>query len=123
MKRILIVDDEVGATRLLKASLEQTGHYEVRVENWPEEAVAAAREFKPDLVLLDVLMPRMFGGNVAAALQTDPELARIPRVFLTGAVRRSVLQEHDGVISGDRYLAKPASLEEIIRCIEEELSK
>jgi CheY-like chemotaxis protein len=123
MKRILIVDDEISAARLLKANLEQTGNYEVQVENWAEDAVATAREFKPDLVLLDILMPRMFGGDVAAAFRADPELSKIHRVFLTGAVRRSVLQEHGGVISGDRYLAKPASLDEIIQCIEEELAQ
>jgi PleD family two-component response regulator len=56
-KRILIVDDEVGAARLLKANLEQTNRYEVRVENWPEDAATAARQFKPHLVLLDIIMP------------------------------------------------------------------
>jgi CheY-like chemotaxis protein len=122
-KRILIVDDEVGAARLLKASLEQTNQYEVRVENWPEDAVSAAREFKPDLVLLDLIMPRLPGGNVAAQMQADPELARTPIVFLTAAVRkrgpRSV-EEHEGSICDHPCLAKPAGLPEIIQCIEKQ---
>jgi CheY-like chemotaxis protein len=120
-KRILIVDDETGSARLLKANLEQTGRYEARVEKWPEDAVGAAREFKPDLVLLDVLMPRMSGGDVAAAFQKDPELKAIPIVFLTAAVRKSTVEEHQGVISGAPIIAKPASMEEIIKCIEQHL--
>ena len=122
-KRILIVDDEVGATRLLKASLEQTNSYEVRVENWPEDAVPAARQFKPDLVLLDIVMPRMPGGNVAEAFGWDPELKHIPIVFLTAAVRRHQVEEHDGIICEHPCLAKPASVAEIIQCIETHLAQ
>jgi CheY-like chemotaxis protein len=120
-KRILIVDDEAGSARLLKANLEQTGRYVTRIENWPEDAVSVAREFKPDLVLLDVLMPRMLGGNVAAAFKADPELMNIPVVFFTAAVRKSIVADHDGVINGNPILAKPASTDEIVRCIEANL--
>jgi two-component system, OmpR family, response regulator len=118
-KRILIVDDEFIAARLLKNNLEQTGRYEARVENWAEDAVQAAREFKPDLVLMDIIMPRMLGGNVAAAFGADPELQRTPIIFLTAAVKKSIVADHEGVISGNRIIAKPASLEEILRRIEE----
>jgi CheY-like chemotaxis protein len=119
--RILIIDDEAGSARLLKANLEQTGRYLARIENWPEDAVSVAREFKPDLVLLDVLMPRMLGGNVAVAFKADPELMNIPLVFLTAAVRKSIVAEHDGVINGNPIIAKPASTDEIVRCIEANL--
>lgn len=125
-KRILIVDDEVGAARLLKANLEQTDRYEVRVENWPEDALAAAREFRPDLVLLDIIMPRLPGGNVAAQIEADPSLKGTPIVFLTAAVRkhgpRSV-EEHEWVICDHPCVAKPASAEEIIQFIEAEFAK
>src|SRR2546423_5120830 len=57
-RRILVVDDETSITRLLKLNLEQTGSYEVREENLGARVLEAAREFKPDLVLLDVMMPR-----------------------------------------------------------------
>ena len=117
-KRILIVDDEAGSARLLKANLEQTQRYEVRVENWPEDAAAAARQFKPHLLLLDIGMPRMPGGNVAAAFAADPKLNDIPIVFLTAAVRRDVVEDHAGIICDHPCLAKPASLEEIIEAIE-----
>ena len=87
-KRILLVDDEKSFTNLLKLNLEETGSYEVRVENWAEDAYTAAKEFKPDLILLDIIMPRMPGGNVAAQIKEDTDLRNTPIVFLTAAVRK-----------------------------------
>ena len=70
-QRILVVDDEPSITRLLKLNLEQTGRYEVRVENLGARAYEAAQEFMPDLVLLDIMMPDMDGSDVAASLKED----------------------------------------------------
>ena len=67
-KKILVVDDEAGLTRMIKANLERTGKYEVRTENMGSRAMAAAREFRPDLMFLDVMMPDMSGDDVAARL-------------------------------------------------------
>jgi CheY-like chemotaxis protein len=118
-KRILVVDDEIGFTRLLKLTLEQTNDYEVRVENCPERALTTAREFRPDLVLLDMVMPRMFGGDVAAVFRADANLAATPIVFFTAAVSRTSLKKHEGIISGFPFLAKPSSVEEVIQLIEQ----
>lgn len=117
-KRVLLVDDEKSLTSLLKLNLEETGQYEVRVENWPEDALKAAREFKPDIVLLDIIMPRMPGGNVAAAIDQDPELKGTPIVFLTAAVRRQVVEDHEGSIGDHPCLVKPVPVEEVIAAIE-----
>jgi CheY-like chemotaxis protein len=117
-KKVLLVDDEKSFANLLKLNLEQTEQYEVRVVNSPEDALPAAREFKPDVMLLDIIMPRMPGGNVVAEFEADPDLKNMPIVFLTAAVQRSRLQEMDGIISGRPCLAKPATLEEIIAKIE-----
>jgi CheY-like chemotaxis protein len=117
-KRVLLVDDEKSFTTLLKLNLEETGNYEVRVENWAEDAFNAARQFKPDLILLDIIMPRLPGGNVAAQMAEDPELKDIPIVFLTAAVRRHQVEDHEGVICDHPCLAKPASMEEVIDAIE-----
>jgi CheY-like chemotaxis protein len=122
-KRILLVDDEKSFTTLLKLNLEDTGNYDVRVENWPEDAIGAAREFKPDLILLDIIMPRLPGGNVAAQIEEDPGLKGTPIVFLTAAVRRQQVEEHEGIICDYPCLAKPASLEEVIAAIEKNLKK
>ena len=117
-KRILLVDDEKSLTTLLKLNLEETGDYEVRVENFPEDALAAARAFQPDLVLLDLIMPRLPGGNVAVQITSDPQLKGTPIVFLTAAVRRHQVEDHDGIICEHPCLAKPSSTEEIIAIIE-----
>ena len=122
-KRILLVDDEKSLTTLLKLNLEDTGNYDVRVENWPEDALAAAREFKPDLVLLDIIMPRLPGGNVAAQIDSDPLLKGTPIVFLTAAVRRSQVEDNDGIICEHPCLAKPATVDEVIAMIEKHARK
>ena len=119
-KKVLLVDDEKSFTNLLKLNLEQTGNYDVSVVNWSEDALPTARQFKPDLMLLDIIMPRMPGGNVVAQFEADPELKNLPIVFLTAAVQRSRLEEMDGIISGRPCLAKPASLEEIVAMIEKQ---
>ncbi len=117
-KRILLVDDEKSFTSLLKLNLEETGAYEVRVENWAEDALGAAKEFRPDLVLLDIIMPRMPGGNVASQIKEDPALRDTPIVFLTAAVRKHQVEENDGIICDFPCLAKPATVEMVIEMIE-----
>jgi CheY-like chemotaxis protein len=122
-KRILLVDDEKSFTTLLKLNLEETGDYEVRVENWAEDAYGAAKEFLPDLVLLDIIMPRLPGGNVAALIKDDPKLKDTPIVFLTAAVRPHQIEENEGIICDFPCLAKPASVEKVIEMIEKHARK
>jgi CheY-like chemotaxis protein len=117
-KRVLLVDDEKSFTNLLKLNLEDTGQYEVRVENWAEDALGAAKEFKPDIILLDLIMPRLPGGNVAAQIKEDPALKETPIVFLTAAVRKHQIEENDGIICDHPCLAKPATVEMVIEMIE-----
>jgi len=117
-KKVLLVDDEKSFTNLLKLNLEQTGNYDVRVVNWPEDALPNAQEFRPDIILLDIIMPRLPGGNVAAQFEADPALKDVPIVFLTAAVQRRRLEEMDGIISGRPCLTKPATVDEIIAMIE-----
>ena len=119
-KKVLLVDDEKSFTTLLKLNLEETGRYEVRAVNWGEDALPAAREFHPDIMLLDIIMPQMPGGNVVALFEAEAEFQNLPIVFMTAAIQRSRLAENDGIISGKPCLAKPASLEEIVKMIEEQ---
>jgi CheY-like chemotaxis protein len=122
-KRILVVDDETSITRLLKLNLEQTGNYEVREENFGAKAVEAAQEFKPDLVLLDIMMPDMDGSDVAAGLKEDPALRKTPVVFLTAAVKKEELGAPEGMIGGRMYIAKPLNVKGVISVIEKTLAK
>ncbi len=120
-KRILVVDDEAGLTRMMKLNLEQTGLYEVRTENFARKALESARDFHPDLVLLDVLMPGMLGSEVAAQIEQDPQLQGVKFAFLTAVVTKKEQREQEGRIGGHAFLAKPASAEELCRFIEEQL--
>jgi CheY-like chemotaxis protein len=120
-KRILIIDDEESFTRLLKLNLHHTGHYTARAVNDPVQAVAAAREFSPDVILLDVMMPGMDGGEVATRLQSNPKLRNTPIVFLTAAVKRSEVASHKGSIGNLPFVAKPVDFQEVVECIERQM--
>jgi CheY-like chemotaxis protein len=122
-KRILVVDDEAGITRLLKLNLEQTGDYLVRTENSSKAAVAAAEEFQPDLVLLDVMMPDMDGGNLASRFQAHPIFKAVPIVFLTATVTREEVRTRHGLVGGLPFLAKPVNLQEVLSCLKQHLGK
>ena len=117
-KRVFIVDDESGLTRLLKLTLEGSGRFIVREENDGTKAWLAAREFEPDIIFLDVVMPKIDGGDVAQQIRSDPSLAHVPIIFLTAIVSA---KEGGQQIGGFPFLAKPVSLETIVRCIEEHL--
>ena len=120
-KRILVVDDEPSITRLLKLNLEQTGDYLVRTENSSKAAPAAAEEFRPDLILLDVMMPDMDGGDLAGAFQANPTTKDVPIVFLTATITREEVRARHGLVGGQPFLAKPVNLHEVLGCLERHL--
>ena len=118
---ILIIDNNRDFTYSAKRALETTGRYFVCEENDPSKAHQTAQNLKPDLILLDVAMPETDGGEVAARIQSDPALHRIPIVFLTALVTK--VEERSGLrIQGHAFLAKPISLPELIESIEENLA-
>ncbi len=121
-KRILLVDDEVGFTNLVKLNLEKSGRYEVRIENDPTNALVAAREFKPDLVLLDIVMPGKDGGEVLSEMEQEPVLNDVPVVFLTATISLKGVESRDGLIRGMSFIAKPVDPKTLMRRIEEELN-
>ncbi len=120
-KRILVIDDEPSITRLLKLNLEYNGSYTVREENSGPRSLATIKEFNPDLILLDIMMPGLDGSEVAARLQDNPALKNIPIVFLTAAVKKAEVGSNEGLIGGLPYLAKPVDIDEVVACIEKHL--
>ena len=119
-RRILIVDNDRDTTHLVKVLLERTGHYLVLEENDATKAHQSARNFRPDLILLDVVMPETDGGEVAARVEADPEFHNTPIVFLTALVTRA--EAKSGLhIQGHPFLAKPVSIPELINAIEQHL--
>jgi CheY-like chemotaxis protein len=122
LKRLLLVDDEEPFTRLVKLNLEQTGRYTVRIENDGAKALATAREFAPDLILLDVIMPDADGGEVAALIKADAALKAVPIIFLTAAVSQKELEGPSGMIGGRMFIAKPVNKRSLIELIDQQLS-
>ncbi len=120
--RILVVDDEASFTRLLKLNLERTGRYEVRTENRPTEALVAAREFHPELILLDVMMPGLDGGTLASYFLESPKFKGVPVVFLTATVTKEEVSTHGGLIGGLPFLAKPVDMAELETCLQHHLA-
>jgi two-component system, OmpR family, response regulator len=121
-RKILIIDDEPGFTHMVRLTLEKTGFYEVKEENKSQLALSDAHEFKPDLVLLDVLMPGMDGGDIAAKLKADPEFHNIPVIFLTATVPKREATSGGSLVSGGFvFLAKPVGIKELVQCIEDNL--
>jgi CheY-like chemotaxis protein len=117
---ILIVDDNRDFTRAAKLGLERTGRYVVHEENDSTRAHQTAQAVHPDLILLDVVMPETDGGEVAAQIESDPALHRIPIVFLTALATK--WEQKSGLrIEGRAFLAKPISVPALIKAVEENL--
>ena len=105
MAKILIAEDERDIRDLVAFTLRFAGH-EVAVANNGEEAVSMAAQVNPDLILMDVRMPRMTGYEACKVMKADPNLKDIPIVFLTARGQESEIQQ--GLEAGaEEYLLKP----------------
>ncbi|WP_091061078.1 response regulator [Opitutus sp. GAS368] len=120
-KRILIVDDNASDTLLVELCLEQTNDYVVKTENNAKLALATAKEFRPHLILLDVRMPGLDGGELAACFQADPALNAVPIVFLTALVTKSEVAAGNGRGGKFPILAKPIILPELVAFLKQRL--
>jgi CheY-like chemotaxis protein len=120
-KKILIIDDEEGFAKLIKMNLEGTGEYEVRTESNGTFGLAAAKEFKPDMILLDVMMPGIDGGDVRCQLKSEKDTKDIPVVFLTAVVSREDVEENKGIIGENLFIAKPVDIKSIIEVIKKNI--
>jgi len=119
-RRILIIDDDRESSHLVKILLEKAGSYLVLEENDAAKAHQSARNFKPDVILLDIMMPGTDGGDVAAQIEADPELQRTPIIFLTALITKP--ETKTGLrIQGHPSFAKPINIPELINEIEENL--
>lgn len=115
MKKVLIIDDDISLSESLRISLEATGEYQVQVENRSPHALAAARGFQPDIILLDYVMPGLDGGDVSARLHEDPVLKHIPMIMVTALISNS--ETGDSAISkrgGMLMMAKPVRVGKLI---------
>ena len=119
--RILVIDDDVNATRMIKSMLEGTTRYEVAQLNDPRGAAEVARQFRPDLILLDICMPGAEGVEVAFRIRCDSELQRIPVVFLTSLVSEREAIGDGTPVGAFHFVAKPPRLRRLVTAIESNL--
>lgn len=116
--KVLVVDDEAGFTKLLKMNLEKDDQFEVRIENNSLKALNAGKEFKPDVILLDVVMPGLDGGDVAAQFQDDPVLRNVPIIMLTALVSPGETSQDSVAQSGSlTVLPKPVNIDKLTHCL------
>ncbi len=118
MKKILVIDDEPGLTRMIKLNLERTGKFTVRTENCGKNAIRVALDFDPDIIFLDIMMPDLPGDAIAEQLRAEPRLQNIKLVFLTAIVTRDDTADGHNLIGGHHFLAKPVSTKDLLRTIE-----
>ena len=111
-KKVLIADDEQNIVISLDFLLRREG-FDVLVAADGEEALAKARSERPDLVLLDVMMPKMNGFDVCQALRADPELASMRVLMLTAKGRDTEVTKGLG-LGADAYMTKPFSTKELV---------
>jgi twitching motility two-component system response regulator PilH len=114
--RILIVDDSPTAQRIIREAIQARGH-EVLLAGDGDEALAVARRERPDLVVLDIILPKKNGFQVCRQLKADPETSGIKVVLLSS-------KNHEMDIlwgrrqGADGYLTKPFQSDQLLNCIE-----
>jgi CheY-like chemotaxis protein len=117
--KILIVDDNEKALRLLEANLFQLGFRTVIKENRGAEALETARTILPDLIFLDIIMPGMDGGNVKRRLAEDPMTRDIPVVFMSAILSKEEGRRRGGhLASGEIIISNPYSSGDVMKAIE-----
>jgi CheY-like chemotaxis protein len=92
LERILYVDDDADIQQVVAMSLEVDAGFAVQTCSSGAEAIAIARSFRPDLILLDVMMPDMDGPATLSALRADCELANLPVIFLTAKAQKTEVE-------------------------------
>lgn len=120
---VLIVDDSLSVCEALKLNLEHRHGFIVHTAQTGKAALALARRLRPDIIVLDVMMPGMSGGQVAEILRESPDMARIPIIFFTGMVSKEELESRGGEIGGELFMAKPVNHEELAAIIRAQLGR
>ncbi len=127
--KVLIVDDDADVRVFVSTVVEENNHTSIVAKNG-EEALAKIKEEKPDLVILDVLMPKRSGIKLYRELKTDDSYKKIPIIMLSGIAKRTFLRSQEaltefgeeGVPEPEAYLEKPVEPEELAETIKETMA-
>jgi len=113
--KILIIDDEPEITEIVEIFLSNAG-FKVLAENTAADGIKAAKRFKPDVIMLDIMMPGMDGYEVCNVLKGDIQTAGIPVIFLTGKDSRDD-SGRSFQVGGDLFVKKPFSCERLLEIV------
>ena len=126
MPKILIIDDDEDFSYLTKTALVQKG-YDTAISQTVSKAVEEIRQKRPDLILMDIMMPEITGADAVRMFRDDPGLRNIPIIFLTGLVAKAEEEiEESGIdVDGVIYptLGKPYDINKLIRVVRKNLVK
>jgi CheY-like chemotaxis protein len=114
-KKILVVDDDAAVLAWLQAKL--GARYELLSTHSPHDVLRIARQARPDLIVCDVDMPEMDGGDVSAALYGDDQVRDIPLLFLTGHASPEGLEQLQGQLGGRPAVSKQAPIGQLLERI------
>ncbi|MEA3328783.1 MAG: response regulator [Candidatus Omnitrophota bacterium] len=120
-EKILVVDDEQRLVEMLKTRLE-ANHYQVITAFDGQEALKKAREEKPDLMILDLMLPKLDGYQVCRLLKFDKTMDKTPIIMLTALGQRDD-REWGKKVNADAYITKPFEAEELLECIRRLITK
>ena len=121
MKNILIIDDDPATTRLLEVLLTRAG-YNILTENLSDKALETTKNHKPNLIILDLMMPGADGFEVCQEMKNDPELAEIPILMFTSA-NRADIRKQALAVGVNEYITKPIHPNDLKQKIREWLEK
>jgi len=113
--KVLVIDDEPEITEIVETFLAESG-YQVAVENSSANACETAKKIKPDVILLDIMMPGTDGYDVCQQLKQDPDFVDTPIIFLTGKDRADD-QGRSFKSGGDMFIKKPFSCERLLEIV------
>lgn len=117
MKKILLIDDEEDFCYFVKKNLEATGNFEVEAYNDDIDIIQEVRKLRPNLILLDIKMPKKDGSEMALELKKHKDTQEIPFIFLTALVNEEETQKRGNFIGGEYFMAKPVRIFELIDTI------
>ena len=119
--KLLVVDDDEAMIDYLHAKLGD--RYDIVSTNAPENVLGLARSERPNLILCDINMPGMDGGDVSKALHAHPEVRTVPVLFMTALISPSELKQTGQLIGGRPAISKQAPLEELAKRIQQVIDR
>ncbi len=120
--KILLAEDELSVQKMIRKRLETNG-FEVVLANDGEEVLRLAHETHPDMIVMDIIMPKMEGDNVANYLQQNEDTSRIPVIFMTCLVRPEEARRTNYVIGKNIILPKPIDSNQLLSLIKKTLDR